>query len=190
MIKNILKNVSFVLSFVPFLIICSFSILLNLGSALHFNFFTFNYLAEREYAIFLVGGLELVLVCLVGCRAVFPLVMGSFIAHTIIGVYASLFLDTVATFVPLLIFYGYIQGTYPITGQMDLDEFRTDANNLAFCYAFLTALCDMGSHVIQYQTHVATLNHFIVMISGNFIGILIFLFLFFRFIKQIPKFLQ
>ena len=186
MIKNVLKNVRFV----PFLIICSFSILLHLGSELLFNFFSFNYLAEREYAIFLVGGLELLLVCCIGCRAVFPLVMGCFIAHSIIGIYTSLFLDTVATFVPLLIFYVYIQGKYPITDQMDLDEFRTDANNLAFCYAFLTALCDMWSHVIQYQTHVATLNHFIVMISGNLIGILIFLFLFFRFIKQIPKFLQ
>ena len=189
MIKNILKNVSFV----PFLIICSFSILLNLGSELLFNFFTFNYLAEREYAIFLVGGLELVLVCLLGCRAVFPLVMGSFIAHTIIGVYTSLFLDTVATFVPLLILYGFIAGKFPITYQMDLDQLRTEGTNLAFGYAFLTALCDMGSHVIQYQTHVATLNHFIVMFSGNFIGILLFLFLFSRFsrfIKQILKLLQ
>ena len=186
MIKNILKNVSFV----PFLIICSFSILLNLGSELLFNFFTFNYLAEREYAIFLVGGLELVLICLLGCRAVFPLVMGSFLAHSIIGVYTSLFLDTVATFVPLLILYGYIGWKYPITYQMNFDEFRAEGTNLAFGYAFLTALCDMGSHVIQYQTHVATLNHFIVMFSGNFIGILLFLFLFFKFIKQTPKLLQ
>ena len=43
MIKNVLKNVRFV----PFLIICSFSILLHLGSELLFNFFSFNYLAER-----------------------------------------------------------------------------------------------------------------------------------------------